>query len=54
MGRGVDIPTLVILLGEIGVMLLAGIIGLFVGSVILVLAYNVYQALIDEESLPAE
>ncbi len=54
LGRGVDVPTLVILLGAIGGMMLAGIIGLFVGAVVLALAYKVYQALIDEESLPAE
>ncbi len=34
--------------------MLSGIIGLFVGSVVLALAYKIYQALIDEESLPAE
>jgi predicted PurR-regulated permease PerM len=54
LGRGVDVPTLVILLGAIGGMMLAGIIGLFVGAVVLALAYKVYQALLDETSLPAE
>jgi len=54
LGRGTDVPTLVILLGAIGGMMLAGIIGLFVGAVVLALAYKVYQALIDETSLPAE
>ena len=52
LGRGVDVPTLVILLGAIGGMMLSGIIGLFVGAVILALAYKVYQALIEETSLP--
>ncbi len=54
LGRGTDVPTLVILLGAIGGMMLSGIIGLFVGAVVLALAYKVYQALTDEESLPAE
>ena len=54
LGRGTDVPTLVILLGAIGGMMLSGIIGLFVGSVVLALAYKIYQALIDEASLPAE
>jgi len=52
MGRGVDVPTLVVLLGAIGGMMLAGIIGLFVGAVILALTFKIYQALIEEESLP--
>jgi predicted PurR-regulated permease PerM len=52
LGRGVDVPTLVILLGAIGGMMLSGIIGLFVGAVVLALAYKVYQALIEETSLP--
>ena len=48
LGRGVDVPMLVILLGAIGGMMLGGIIGLFVGAVILALAYKVYQAMIVE------
>jgi predicted PurR-regulated permease PerM len=52
LGRGVDVPTLVILLGAIGGMMLTGIIGLFVGAVVLALAYKVYQALLEETSLP--
>ncbi len=51
LGRGVDVPTLVILLGAIGGMMLAGIIGLFVGAVVLALAYKVYQALLKDISL---
>ena len=54
LGRGVDVPMLVILLGAIGGMILSGIIGLFVGAVVLALAYKVYQALIEETTLPAE
>ncbi|NWG28765.1 MAG: AI-2E family transporter [Ignavibacteriaceae bacterium] len=54
LGRGVDVPTLVILLGAIGGMMLAGVIGLFVGAVILALAYKVYQALLEDTSLPEE
>ena len=54
LGRGVDVPTLVILLGAIGGMMLSGVIGLFVGAVILALAYKVYQALLEDTSLPEE
>jgi len=40
LGRGVDIPVIVILLGAIGGMILTGVMGLFVGAVILALAYR--------------
>jgi predicted PurR-regulated permease PerM len=54
MGKSSDVPTLVILLGALGGMILSGIIGLFVGSVVLALTYKVYQALLEETSLPAQ
>ncbi|MCC4834854.1 AI-2E family transporter [Shewanella sp. 10N.7] len=44
MGRGVDIPMLVILLGAIGGMILSGIVGLFVGAVVLALSYKLFTA----------
>lgn len=40
LGRGVGVPTLVILMGAIGGMISDGIIGLFVGSVVLAVGYN--------------
>jgi predicted PurR-regulated permease PerM len=40
LGRGVDIPMIVILLGAIGGAILSGVMGLFVGAVILALAYR--------------
>ena len=50
MGRGVDIPMLVILLGSIGGMLSYGIIGLFVGPVILALGYKFVGALVERNN----
>lgn len=53
LGRGVGIPMLVILIGAIGGMILFGLIGLFLGSVILSLAYELFTtwlALGEEES----
>jgi predicted PurR-regulated permease PerM len=50
LGRGVDVPMLVILLGAIGGMMVFGILGLFVGAVILALAYRTFAALIDKSS----
>mgnify|MGYP003492517950 FL=1 len=54
LGRGVDVPTLVILLGAIGGMILGGVIGLFVGAVVLAIAYKVYQTLLEDTSLREE
>ena len=50
MGRGIDIPMLVILLGAIGGMMFAGIIGLFIGAVFLAFSYKVFQEMINIES----
>jgi len=44
LGRGVEAPMLVILLGAIGGMVMSGIIGLFIGAVILAMAYKLFQA----------
>jgi predicted PurR-regulated permease PerM len=40
LGRGVNVPMAVIFVGAIGGFLASGIIGLFIGSVILVLGYE--------------
>lgn len=42
MGRGVEIPMPVILIGAIGGMLVSGIIGLFVGAVVLAIWYELF------------
>lgn len=44
LGRGVEAPMLVILLGAIGGMLMFGIVGLFVGAVVLALGYTLLVA----------
>ncbi len=44
LGRGVEAPMLVILLGAIGGMIMSGIIGLFVGAVVLALGYKLLEA----------
>ncbi len=48
LGKGIDIPMLVVLLGSIGGMMLAGPVGLFLGSVILALAYKIFIAMLEE------
>jgi len=47
LGRGVDAPMLVILLGAIGGMIMSGIVGLFIGAVILALGYKLFQAWVN-------
>ncbi len=49
MGRGVDIPMLVVLIGAIGGMMLMGMIGLFVGAVVFALAYKLFMLWLDTE-----
>jgi predicted PurR-regulated permease PerM len=54
MGRGVDIPMLVILIGALGGMMLFGIIGLFVGAVVLAIMYTEFMTWVDEIEIPNE
>lgn len=42
MGRGLDLPMVVVFIGAIGGMAFSGIIGLFVGAVILALGYKLF------------
>lgn len=51
LGRGMDTPTLVILLGAIGGMMLFGILGLFVGAIILALGYEIFMAWLAKDTL---
>ncbi len=54
MGRGVDIPMLVILLGALGGMMLSGIMGLFTGAVVLAIMYTLFMAWIAENGVKKE
>ncbi|KPJ90667.1 MAG: permease [Gammaproteobacteria bacterium SG8_11] len=51
LGRGVKIPMLVILIGAIGGMVVSGIIGLFVGAVVLALGYKLFMAWLYPEKI---
>jgi len=44
LGRGAGVPTLVIVVGAIGGMISSGIIGLFVGAVVLAVGYELFAA----------
>jgi len=54
LGRGVDAPMPVILLGALGGMATAGIVGLFVGAVLLALGYQIFMGWVaaDPEAKP--
>jgi predicted PurR-regulated permease PerM len=54
LGRGVDIPMIVILLGAIGGMIAGGIMGLFVGAVILALAYRLLEEWLKDTAEESE
>jgi predicted PurR-regulated permease PerM len=48
LGKGVDIPMPAILVGAIGGMIMAGPVGLFVGSVVVALAYKIISILLED------
>jgi predicted PurR-regulated permease PerM len=49
LGRGVPVPILVIFLGAIGGFMAMGIIGLFVGAIVLSVGYKLFLAWLDED-----
>lgn len=50
MGRGLDIPMPIILIGAIGGMIASGIIGLFIGAVILSIWYKLFGLWMNQEA----
>lgn len=54
LGRGVDVPMLVILLGAIGGMITSGVVGLFVGAIILALGYKLITVWLNLGQDPTE
>jgi len=50
LGRGVDVPMPVVLIGALGGMVSLGLLGLFVGAVILSVGYRVFMAWVDSEN----
>ena len=56
LGRGVQVPMIVIFVGAIGGLLTSGLIGLFVGPVVLALGYTLFLAWLDDrpQDRPAE
>lgn len=48
MGRGSSLPMVIIFIGAIGGMMFSGIIGLFIGAVVLALGYELFRAWVFE------
>lgn len=49
LGRGVDVPMPVVLIGALGGMVTGGIIGLFIGPVALAVGYQLFWQWVDEQ-----
>jgi predicted PurR-regulated permease PerM len=54
LGRGLDVPMPVVLIGAIGGMVSVGIIGLFIGPVALAVSYQLFWQWVDQQPLSAE
>lgn len=54
LAKGVDVPMPIIFIGAIGGMMLSGIIGLFVGAVVMVLGYTLFSAWLKQPISPEE
>jgi len=50
LGRGVDVPMIVVVVGAIGGLLAMGVIGLFVGAIVLVLGYAALLAWLERDA----
>lgn len=48
LGRGVDVPMSVVFLGAIGGLITTGVIGLFIGAVVLVAGYRLFDAWLED------
>jgi predicted PurR-regulated permease PerM len=53
LGKGVEAPMAVIFIGAIGGMIFQGIIGLFIGAVVMVLGYTLFMFWVSEENQEA-
>ncbi len=54
LGRGVPVPTLVILMGAIGGMVTMGMMGLFIGAMVLGIGYKIFQIWLSGGESPKE
>jgi len=54
MGKGAQVPMMVIFIGSIGGFILSGILGLFLGAIILAIGYKLLLSWIDETPIEEE
>lgn len=54
MGRGSSVPMLVLFMGSVGGFIASGILGLFVGAVVLSLGYTIFMAWLESSALEEE
>ncbi|MDD0842703.1 AI-2E family transporter [Pseudomonas sp. Gutcm_11s] len=54
LGRGVDVPMPVVLIGALGGMVVGGIIGLFIGPVLLAVGYKLFWQWVDQQPVPVQ
>lgn len=54
LGRGVDVPMPVILIGALGGMVVGGIIGLFIGPVLLAVGYKLFWEWVDAQPVTSQ
>jgi predicted PurR-regulated permease PerM len=54
LGRGVQVPMIVVFIGAIGGFIRSGIIGLFSGAIVLVVGYQVFLAWLHQRATPLQ
>jgi len=54
LGRGVQVPMIIVFIGAIGGFISSGIIGLFVGAIVFVVGYQLFLAWLHQKAAPIE
>jgi predicted PurR-regulated permease PerM len=52
LGRGVQVPMIIVFIGAIGGFISSGIIGLFIGAIVFVVGYQLFLAWLRQEAAP--
>ena len=54
LGRGVQVPMIIVFIGAIGGFISSGIIGLFIGAIVFVVGYQLFLAWLQQKAAPEE
>ncbi|UCG21449.1 MAG: AI-2E family transporter [Deltaproteobacteria bacterium] len=54
LGRGVEVPMVIVFIGAIGGFINSGIIGLFIGAIVFVVGYQLFLAWLHQKAAPIE